>query len=312
MRLQGLHHVTAITADAQANVDFYVGLLGLRLVKKTVNFDAPDVYHLYYGDELGHPGSVLTFFEFPGAARGRAGDGAVYRLQWRVADEAALEFWTQRLESAGIAAQPGDGSLRFTDSEGLAHELLAVDVPDEPLVARASDIPTGYALRGFHGVRAYARDPERSVALLRDLGFDNQGGPAAGPWQLGGERRRATIAYDEPPEAVALQGAGSVHHVAWAAADDDELLEGRAIAVGDGRHATDVIDREYFHSVYFREPSGVLFELATLPPGFTVDEPAESLGEALKLPPQYEAHRSELERRLTPLVNPRASLPRAP
>ncbi len=309
MRLQGLHQVTAITADAQANVDFYAGLLGLRLVKKTVNFDAPDVYHLYYGDELGHPGSVLTFFEFPGAAPGRPGDGTVHRIQWRVADDAALDFWAERLDRAGVPARRGEGSVRFADPEGLEHELLAADVPDEPLVARAPDIPRELALRGFHGVRAYARDPARSARLLDDLGFDADGRSDAGPWTLGGERRRAALAYDEPPEPVAVQGAGSVHHIAWAAADDAELLEGRSVAVGDGRHATDVIDRQYFHSVYFREPSGVLFELATLPPGFTVDEPAETLGEALKLPPQYESHRAQLQQRLTPLRNPRAPSP---
>jgi glyoxalase family protein len=305
MRLQGLHHVTAITADAQANVDFYAGLLGLRLVKKTVNFDAPDVYHLYYGDELGHPGSVLTFFEFPGAARGRAGDGAVHLVQWRVADDAALEFWAQRVAEAGVEATRTDGSLRFADPEGLDHELLAVEVDDAPLTAEAPDIPPEHALRGFHGVRAYARDPSLSGRLLADLGFvEDDGG-----FRLGGDRRTAALHYDPPPPRPNLQGAGSVHHVAWAAADDDELLEGRHIATGDGRHATELIDRQYFHSVYFREPSGVLFELATLPPGFTVDEPAESLGEALKLPAQYESLRGELERRLTPLVNPRSPAP---
>ena len=315
MRLDGLHHVTAITADAQANVDFYAGLLGLRLVKKTVNFDAPDVYHLYYGSELGHPGSVLTFFEFPGAARGRAGEGTVHLVQWRVAGDAALEFWSGRLQRAGVTVRREDGSLRFADPEGLAHELVTAEVPDEPLVAWAPDVPTEHALRGFHGVRAYAADPSRSEGLLRDLGFE-PGGPldaaAAPAWVLAGAHRRAALAYDPPPDAVALQGAGSVHHVAWAALDDAELLEGRTIAIGDRRHATDVIDRQYFHSVYFREPSGVLFELATLPPGFTVDEPAETLGEALKLPAQYEPLRSELERRLTPLVNPRTGFARAP
>ncbi len=305
MRPDGLHHVTAITADAQANVDFYAGLLGLRLVKKTVNFDAPDVYHLYYGDELGHAGSVLTFFEFPGAARGRVGDGEVYLVQWRVADAASLHFWSDRLQSAGVAARREGDSLRFADPEGLEHELLAVEVPDEPLIAHAAGIGAEHALRGFHGVRAYASKPADSAQLLTDLGFEAE---APAGWRLAGERRHATLAYDPPPSAVGRQGAGSVHHVAWAVADDDELLAGRAIAVGDQRHATDLIDREYFHSVYFREPSGVLFELATLPPGFTVDEPAESLGEALKLPPQYEPRRADLERRLTPLVNPRTSL----
>jgi len=309
MRLQGLHHVTAITANAQANVDFYVGLLGLRMVKKTVNFDAPDVYHLYYGDDLGHPGSVLTFFEFPGAARGRAGDGAVHLLQWRVADDAALDFWARRLQDAGVDAVRADGSLRFADGEGLTHELLTAQVIDPPLIARAPDIPPEHALRGFQGVRAYARDPSLSARLLVDLGFLAPDDDDPSGWVLGGPDRTATLHYDTPPERVAVQGAGSVHHIAWAAANDDELLQGRHIATGDGRHATELIDRQYFHSVYFREPSGVLFELATLPPGFTVDEPAETLGEALKLPPQYESRRDELERRLTPIVNPHSVAP---
>jgi glyoxalase family protein len=303
VRPEGLHHITAITGDAPRNVDFYARLLGLRLVKKTVNFDAPDVYHLYYGDERGSPGSVLTFFEFPRAARGRAGAGAVHRIQWRVAGPASLDFWERRLQDAGVSTDRDDGDLRFEDFEGLAHELLPADTSDPPLAARSPDIPPEHALLGFQGVRAYARDPDASAELLQALGFSDPD-PA---WELAGERRRASLAYDPPPDAVAVQGAGSVHHVAWAAHDDAELLEGRAVAVAHGRHATEIIDRQYFHSVYFREPSGVLFELATLAPGFAVDEPAESLGEALKLPPQFEAMRPELERRLTPIVNPRTA-----
>ena len=308
MRLEGLHHVTAITADAPRNVDFYARLLGLRLIKKTVNFDAPDVYHLYYGDERGTPGSVLTFFEFPGAARGRAGAGMVHRIAWRVAGPPALDFWEDRLATEGLAAARDGDSLRFADFEGLEHELLAVPVADPPLSAQAPDIPDDDALLGFHAVRAYAADPPASAPLLGALGFeardDDRGG---GAWQLAGEHRHALLDYDPPRGPAGIQGAGTVHHVAWSASDDDELVEGRGIAVEQGRHATEVIDRQYFHSVYFREPSGVLFELATRVPGFDVDEPLHSLGEALKLPPQYEAMRPELERRLTPLVNPRAA-----
>ncbi|HWV84694.1 MAG TPA: VOC family protein [Capillimicrobium sp.] len=301
MALEGLHHVTAITGDAQRNVDYYAGTLGLRLVKKTVNFDAPDVYHLYFGDETGTPGSILTFFEFPGARPGRAGAGMVHRVLWRVGSPEAIDFWEKRLDDA---ARTPEGTLRFADPEGLEHELVVADVPDRPLVAAAAGIPAEHALQGFHGVRAYAADPARSVPLLERIGFARTGDGDAS-WELAGDERRALLTYDAPPAEPGIQSAGSVHHVAWSAADDGELdLVSRA-ALQAGARPTPIIDRQYFHSVYFREPSGVLFELATRDIGFDYDEPRESLGEALKLPPQYEDRRPELERALTPLTNPR-------
>jgi glyoxalase family protein len=301
MALEGLHHITAITADAPRNVDFYARLLGLRLVKKTVNFDQPDVYHLYFGDERGAPGSILTFFEFPGAARGRHGDGMVHTIQWRVASSEALDFWAARLSGAGVAAERDGDAIRFEDFEGLRHELLAAEVDDAPLRAAAPDIPAEHALLGFHGVRAYASAPEASAPLLEAIGFKRAGDR----WTLGGSERHAVLAYDAPPAERGRTSAGTVHHVAWSAADDAELAAYRARAVQAGAYATGIIDRQYFHSVYFREPSGVLFELASRDIGFQFDEPVEALGEALKLPPQYESRRDELERRLTPLVNPR-------
>jgi glyoxalase family protein len=292
MSLEGLHHVTAITGDAPRNVDFYSRVLGLRMVKKTVNFDAPDVYHLYFGDEIGTPGSILTFFEFPGAAPGRAGDGMIHTIQWRVRDDAALDFWAQRVDGAARE----DGLVRFDDPEGLTHELLAVDVPDAPLVAPHPDIPDEYALRGFHGVRAYASDPERSAELLQTLGFSGEGAD----WRAAGAERSGYLTYDAPASG-GIPGAGTVHHVAWSAADDHELEEFRGLARQGGAHPTPIIDRQYFHSVYFREPSGVLFELASRDIGFDVDEPRETLGEALMLPPQHEHLRAQLEQTLTPL-----------
>jgi glyoxalase family protein len=303
MALEGLHHVTAITADAPRNVDFYARLLGLRLVKKTVNFDQPDVYHLYFGDERGAPGSILTFFEFPGAALGQAGDGMVHTVQWRVASEDALAFWAARLANDGVAAEESDGALAFADFEGLRHELVVASANDAPLAAQAPDIPSEHALLGFEGVRAFAARPEASAPLLEALGFDQAGGD---DWTLGGDERHAALRYDQPPGARGVTSAGTVHHVAWSAADDAELRAFRARALEAGARATEIIDRQYFHSVYFREPSGVLFELASRDIGFEYDEPLESLGEALKLPPQYEARRDELSRALTPLVNPRA------
>jgi glyoxalase family protein len=301
MALEGLHHVTAITGDAQGNVDFYAGTLGLRLVKKTVNFDAPDVYHLYFGDEAGTPGSILTFFEFPGARQGRAGAGMVHRILWRVGSPDALDFWEQRLEGA---RREGD-ALVFADPEGLEHELVvAGDLQDRPLVAAAAGIPPEHALQGFHGVRAYAVEPERSAPLLRRIGF---AGGEDGAWELAGDERRATLRYDAPPAAAGIQAAGTVHHVAWSAADDAELSQTGAVARDAGAQPTPIIDRQYFHSVYFREPSGVLFELASRDIGFEADEPRETLGEALRLPPQHEHLRERLEATLTPLVNPRSA-----
>jgi glyoxalase family protein len=304
MPLEGLHHVTAITADAPRNVDFYARVLGLRLVKKTVNFDQPDVYHLYYGDESGTPGSILTFFEFPGAALGTAGDGMVHAIVWRVAGPDALAFWAQRLPDEGTAVTwVQGGALRFTDPEGLTHELVASDAGDAPLAARAFDIPPEHALLGFHGVRAYARVPKRSASLLTVLGFEQR--RAGGAWVAQGETRHGVVHYDPPPEAQSLPGAGTVHHIAWSAADDAELTALRATLIDAGARPTPIIDRQYFHSVYFREPSGVLFELASRDIGFAVDEPAAELGTHRKLPPQYEDQRAQLQAALTPITNPR-------
>jgi len=305
MALEGLHHITAITADAPGNVDFYARLLGLRLVKKTVNFDEPTVYHLYYGDEIGAPGSILTFFEFPGAAPGRAGDGMIHAIRWRVGSAAAIEFWERRLTAEGVAAERDGDVLLFRDPEGLAHELLVAHGDDPPLAAHAADIPDEHALQGFHGIRAYAALPERSSDLLAALGFAPRD-EAGGHWRLDGAGRHALLCYDRPPPDRGIQGAGTVHHVAWSAADDAELRDYGTKAKDAGAHTTPIIDRQYFHSVYFREPSGVLFELASRDVGFTVDEPAATLGQELKLPEQHERLRARLEQALTPIANPRA------
>jgi glyoxalase family protein len=304
LRLEGLHHITAITADAPRNVDFYARVLGLRMVKKTVNFDQPDVYHLYYGDEHGKPGSILTFFEFPHAAAGTAGDGMVHTIQWRVASPAALEFWAARLAAEGVDVTfAADGAVRFADPEGLVSELVVADVPDAPLVADAAGIPAEHALQGFHGVRAYASAPDRSAPLLTALGLTADAGTST--WTAVGADRRATVIYEPPPAGRGRPGAGTIHHIAWSAADDFELQAFRAQASAGGAQPTPIIDRQYFHSVYFREPSGVLFELASRDIGFAYDEPAATLGSELKLPPQYENRREELTARLTPIVNPR-------
>jgi glyoxalase family protein len=303
MQLDGIHHITCITADAPGNVDFYARALGLRMVKKTVNFDAPDVYHLYYGDERGTPGSLLTFFEFPHAARGRAGDGMIHRVVWRVGSPAALDFWSERLSANGIeSAREGD-TLRFADPEGLEHQLLVTDVSDEPLIAEHPDVPAEHALQGFHAVRAYSSDPDRSRELLENgLGFERQGEA----WEARGDERGGLYFYDRPPAERGIQGAGTVHHVAWNSADEDHLAWQQQ-AAEHGAHPTQVIDRHYFKSIYFREPSGVLFELATPSPGFTIDEPLETLGEKLSIPPRLEELRPQIEATVKPLVNPRSA-----
>jgi glyoxalase family protein len=301
MKLEGIHHITAITENAQRNVDFYAGVMGLRLVKKTVNQDSPTVYHLFFADEEGDPGADLTFFEYPGAAQGRPGAGMVHRIVWRVASPAALDFWGGRLGALDITmlARERD-SLRFADPEGLEHELLVADVPDAPLVAENPEIPAELALQGFHAVRAYASSPATSTGLLEALEFE----PTDGGWEARGENRGGLYIYDPPPGEPGIQGAGSVHHVAWASTLE-EHMQWRDKAIAGGARPTPEIDRFYFKSVYFREPSGVLFEIATIGPGFTVDEPLEHLGEKLSLPPDFEHLRDEVEPNLRPVINPR-------
>jgi glyoxalase family protein len=302
VRLEGIHHVTCITADAPGNVEFYARLLGLRLVKKTVNQDDPTVYHLFYADEKGSAGADITFFEYPHARRGRAGAGMVHRIVWRVASEESLDFWEQRLGAAGVAASREDGQLRFSDPEGLDLELAVVQSNDEPLVAQHPEIPVEHALQGFDGVRAYAADPERSRPLLEEtLAFEPQ---ATLRYKVGGDRREGWYCYDEPPEEPGVGGAGTVHHVAWASLPEEHDAWQQRVARA-GARPTPVIDRFYFKSIYFREPSGVLFEIATIGPGFTTDEALEHLGEKLSLPPDFEHLRAQVEPLLTPLPNPR-------
>jgi glyoxalase family protein len=302
MKLEGIHHITAITGDAPGNVDFYARVLGLRLVKKTVNQDDPSVYHLFYADELGSAGSDITFFEYQGARRGRAGAGMVHRVLWRVGSEAALDFWEERLGDEGVETQRAAGGLRFSDPEGLDLELIVYDGPDEPLVAEFPEIPREHALQGFHGVRAFTADPRPSRRLLEDgLAFEPVGDEL---WEARGDRRGSFYAYDGPPADRGIPGAGTIHHVAWASPlEEHEAWRRRALEAGAS--PTPVIDRFYFKSIYFREPSGVLFEIATIGPGFTTDEPLESLGEALSLPPAFEHVRPQVERALTPITNPR-------
>ena len=301
MKLEGIHHITCITGDAPRNVEFYVGTLGLRLVKKSVNQDDPTVYHLFYADKNGSAGSDITFFEYPGAPKGRAGAGMIHRISWRIGTRDAISFWDSRLRAAGVDAESSEDAVRFVDPEGLGLELRIVTTTDEPLVAEHPDIPREFALQGFDGARAYTYDVDRSRSLLEEtLGFARTG-PAS--FECRGDRRGGHWDYDVT-DVRGQAGAGTVHHIAWASPIDDHL-EWRERVVAAGISPTPVIDRFYFRSIYFREPSGVLFEIATLGPGFTADEPLETLGEKLSLPPDYEHLRGDLEKRLTPLPDVR-------
>ena len=304
MRFEGLHHITLITGDAARNVDFYTRVLGLRLVKKTVNQDDPTVYHLFYADEEASPGADITFFEYPGARRGRAGAGMVHTIVYRVGSEDALDFWEERLEAEEVPVERQDGRLSFEDPEGVRFELAAVETDDEPLIADHPEIPHDLALQGFDGVRAYSLDAERGRGLFEGtLAFEPRG-PAL--WEIRGDRRGSFFAFDPAPAERGVGGAGTVHHVAWGSPIEEHDAWLTQVAAA-GLQPTPVIDRFYFKSIYFREPSGVLFEIATLGPGFATDEDPAHLGERLSLPPAFEHLREQIEPALTPLPDPRAA-----
>ena len=303
MRLDGLHHVTAITADIATNLDFYGCLLGLRLVWQGVNADDPGMRHIAYGDERGSPGSIVTFFDMPGVVRGRPGAGMVHRLSLRVAGDDALDFWERRLACAGVAGDRSADRLVFADPEGLGLELVIDDREDEPLVAAAADVDGHVAIRGIHAVRAYSADAARSAPVLGDvLGIEPEG---QARWVARGERRHGLVVYDRAPADRGIMGAGTMHHVAFAIRDADSDAWRERLAEARLR-PTPVLDRRMFKSIYFREPSGVLLELATDRPGF-VFEPPDRLGESLVLVGDLEGRRQELERRFPLLANPRAS-----
>jgi len=300
MKLEGIHHITAITGDAPRNVDFYVRVLGLRMVKKSVNQDDPTVYHLFYADELGSAGSDLTFFEYPNARPGRAGAGMVHRIAHRVASAATLDFWADRLGSEGVETARVDGALRFADPEGLEHELVVADVPDAPLTARSTEVPPEHALQGFHAVDALVPSAARSGAMVTGLlGFEARGEDA---YEARGASRGGTIRFQSTRER-GFGGAGTVHHIAWATLYDEHAAWRERVAAE--RQVTPVIDRFYFRSAYFREPGGILYELASIGPGFATDEPQETLGESLALPPDFERLRAQVEPLLTPLPDVR-------
>lgn len=309
-KLPGIHHVTAIASDPQENVDFYAGLLGLRLVKKTVNFDDPGSYHLYYGDEVGHPGSIMTFFAWPGAPRGRQGTGQVAVTRFAV-PLASLDYWRQRLDDHGVAADAsdagfGDEALAFADPDGIRLQLVASDDPRPP--RNQGPVPPEHAIRGFYGIALRLVRSNPTAALLVDtMGFERVA-EASGRIRFAAAGRGPASLVDlleEPDRGPGQTAAGTVHHIAWRTPDEERQLEWQRVLRAAGRDVTPVLDRNYFRSIYFREPGGVLFEIATDPPGFTVDESPEQLGTGLKLPDWYESSRAEIERELPPLTGPK-------
>lgn len=310
----GLHHVTAVAAEAQRNADFYAGVLGLRFVKRTVNQDDPFTYHLYYGDEIGRPGTAMTFFPFPGVPRGRPGRGQAMATGFSVPPD-AIERWAQRLRHHHTASPSqterfGVPVLQFTDPDGLILELVGDAAP-----ARAPGWPDGPvaaadAIRAFSRVRLASGAPAKTARVLVDLLGYREAAGEAGIWRFvldGADVADTVELLEDPPPGRA--GAGTVHHIAFRVPDDDTQQRLRERLIGHGLAPTPVVERYYFRSVYFREPGGILFEIATDGPGFTTDEAPESLGRSLKLTVAHEPYRAEIESQLPPLSVPGADVP---
>jgi glyoxalase family protein len=311
-KIPGLHHVTAIASDPQRNLDFYAGLLGLRFVKRTVNFDDPGSYHFYFGDNRGTPGTILTFFPWPGARRGIRGTGQVEATAFAISPD-SIAYWLERLKQHHVTAEKtwtrfGEEVIRLLDPDGLLIELIASSSHGSVEPWADSPVAAEHALRGFHGVSAALVGYERTARLLTDsfgyrlidessnrFRFTSSDDSAPG---------RIIDLLCQPDAAIGRVAAASVHHIAFRAKGDAEQLQWREHLVDLGYNVTPVMDRTYFHSIYFREPGGVLFEIATEPPGFTLDEKLEELGTHLRLPPWMEPARSQIEESLPPIQVP--------
>jgi glyoxalase family protein len=304
-RILGIHHVTAVAGDPQRNIDFYTGLLGLRLVKLTVNYDDPETYHLYYGDQVGHPGTILTFFPWSRAPRGRLGTGLLTVTSFEI-PEASMDYWSKRLEGHGVSFQGptrrfDERVLSFSDPDGLRLELVAHGGLKDGDVWTGGTVLREHAIRGFFGVTLSEEALGSTASLLTEtMGFrqvsqqDGRFRFAVGSGGLGSFVDILSL----PGLSDGAIGVGTVHHVAWRTPDDEQQKSWRTNLVRDGLNVTPVIDRKYFHSIYFHEPGGVLFEIATDPPGFMVDEPVEQLGTRLSLPAWLESRRGEIQHTL--------------
>ncbi len=304
----GLHHVTALASDPQKTLDFYAGILGLRLIKKTINYDAPEVYHLYYGNERGTPGTIITFFPYPGIPQGKKGKGQLTVISFSISKN-SLDYWTKRLNKFKIKYRGPE--LRFEDEEfiyledadGLGLELV-VSKRDERPGFTYGNIPLEHAIKGFYGVTLSEECYEKTARLLVEqmdhtLVIEKEN---RFRYTTSGKPGGFVDILCQPDTLKGVAGAGTTHHVAFITANDETQLEARAKLFKLGLDVTPVIDRNYFHSIYFREPGGVLFEIATIPPGFMIDEPLEHLGESFTLPPWEEQNRAKIEKNLPPFI----------
>ena len=309
-RILGIHHVTAIAGDPQANLDFYAGVLGLRLVKLTVNFDDPGTYHIYYGDGVGHPGTIMTFFPWPNAPHGRRGTGQVTETAFAI-PQFAIDFWAARLSERRIPFDSvdrfGEHVMSFNDPDGLRIELIGTNSIREDRAYQAGPVPIEFAIRGFHSATLMEGDHRKTVALLTDtMGFKLVAEDGDRLRYAAGSNDAAGLAdvLRAPEERSGRVLVGTVHHIAWRTPDDEQQLRWLAELTRLNYGVSPVMDRKYFHSIYYREPGGTLFEIATDPPGFTVDQPEEELGSRLVLPAWLEPQRNELQSNLPPLRLP--------
>ena len=307
-QLLGLHHITAIAADPKVNLDFYTRILGLRFVKKSVNQDDPGTYHLYYGDNVGSPGTALTFFPWMGLRRGRPGTGQAYATGFSI-PAASLTYWLERLSRFKVTTEPvetrfGDQVLAFADPDGMRLELIATAEADNRAPASSADVPAGHGIRGFHSSTLALVDALPTATMLtKIMGYRlhaKDGHRARYAVAAGGPGTYVDL-FTDPKLPRGLNGAGTVHHIAFRVADDGQQLAAHDLLERAGAHVSPVIDRAYFKSIYYREPAGVLFEIATDQPGFAIDETVETLGTKLSLPPRLEPHRAEIEAALPPL-----------
>lgn len=303
----GLHHVTTIASDPQRNLDFYTQVLGLRFIKRTINFDDPGTYHLYFGDDAGSPGTILTFFPWPSATPGTIGAGETAATAFSV-PAGSLQYWSDRLARLAIAFSTahrfGAELLELRDPDGMRLEIVGDQEAKAAVAARTSDVPAEHAIRGFFGVTLLVQVEEPTAAVLATMGlrYVAKEGARSRYAAEGSEVGRYVDLLIEPHAPRGRMGAGTVHHIAFRAPDDSTQRAWRERLTAHPLEVTSVLDRTYFHSIYYREPGGVLFELATDPPGFTSDESLETLGESLKLPPWLEPRRNSLERALPPLT----------